>query len=348
MAKERQAWLDYVRFFSIFLVILFHTPPRLPLFDDAVILNLRIPVFFCISGFLYSFDKWRGFKHYARHRAKQIIVPYVTFFIVFYLLWIFVGRRIGGEEDRNADILLPLWEFLLGDPKIVVSTFWYIACLFTMQLIYYGVERLVARRWVFTGCMALAVTAYFLLEITPADSFFAYWWRLWNVGNALLYLPFYALGNSFKPLLTKMSFSSAKPVALYAGLAAISMVFMVKIAPIQADDNALYTLLRIPAGFMVIPAYFGIAKWLSHRYGRKHIIEFVVVSGTVYLGLQNYFIGIIKILFGHFFYPAMIDDHAWLKAVIALVVMVAIYPCAWFIDRYCPWFIGKGKFFDKY
>ena len=39
--QERQAWLDYVRFFSIFLVIVFHTPPRLALFDDAVILNLR-------------------------------------------------------------------------------------------------------------------------------------------------------------------------------------------------------------------------------------------------------------------------------------------------------------------
>ena len=55
--SERQAWLDYVRFFSIFLVIVFHTPPRLELFDDAVILNLRVPVFFCISGFLYSFDR---------------------------------------------------------------------------------------------------------------------------------------------------------------------------------------------------------------------------------------------------------------------------------------------------
>ena len=55
--QQREAWLDYVRFFSIFLVIVFHTPPRLALFDDAVILNLRVPVFFCISGFLYSFDR---------------------------------------------------------------------------------------------------------------------------------------------------------------------------------------------------------------------------------------------------------------------------------------------------
>ncbi|MDY3734442.1 MAG: acyltransferase family protein, partial [Sodaliphilus sp.] len=66
--SERQAWLDYVRFFSIFLVIVFHTPPRLELFDDAVILNLRVPVFFCISGFLYSFDRWPRFTTYLRHR----------------------------------------------------------------------------------------------------------------------------------------------------------------------------------------------------------------------------------------------------------------------------------------
>jgi len=28
--------------------------------------------------------------------------------------------------------------------------------------------------------------------------------------------------------------------------------------------------------------------------------------------------------------------------------MAAIYPVALFIDRCCPWLIGKGKFFDKY
>lgn len=95
MAKQRQAWLDYVRFFSIFLVIVFHTPPRLPLLDNAVVLNLRVPVFFCISGFLYSIDRWSSFKQYALHRSKQIVVPYVTFFLIFYTLWLVVGRRLG-------------------------------------------------------------------------------------------------------------------------------------------------------------------------------------------------------------------------------------------------------------
>lgn len=33
---------------------------------------------------------------------------------------------------------------------------------------------------------------------------------------------------------------------------------------------------------------------------------------------------------------------------IAVAVMAAIYPVAWLVDRYTPWLIGKGKYFDKY
>ena len=144
--SERQAWLDYVRFFSIFLVIVFHTPPRLELFDDAVILNLRVPVFFCISGFLYSFDRWPRFTTYLRHRAQQIIVPYCTFFVIFYALWLAVGRRMVGAEEEAISVWLPVEEFVCGNPQTVVAPFWYIACLFTMQLLYWCIERTVPNK----------------------------------------------------------------------------------------------------------------------------------------------------------------------------------------------------------
>ena len=160
MAQERKAWLDYVRFFSIFLVIVFHTPPRLALFDDAVILNLRVPVFFCISGFLYNINKYSGFKHYLLHRGRQILVPYTTFFIVIYLLWLTVGRHYLPAE-RSIDAGRPVFEFFFGDPRVVLAPFWYIACLFTMQMIYYWIERLVPRKWVMPVCLLLACLVYF-------------------------------------------------------------------------------------------------------------------------------------------------------------------------------------------
>lgn len=328
MAKQRQAWLDYVRFFSIFLVIVFHTPPRLPLLDNAVVLNLRVPVFFCISGFLYSIDRWSGFKQYALHRSKQIVVPYVTFFLIFYPLWLVVGRR-------------------LGDPKVVLPTFWYLSCLYAMQLLYYWVERLVPRRWVMAATVLLSGCAFVAFELQHSRIEYA-WWRFWNVGNALRFMPFYALGNCFKRQLSALSFTSWRTVAGYAVLALLSVAGMAAVAPLDTSDNPLYMLCRIPAGLMVIPAYFGVAKWLAARLGHSKVVEFVTVSGTVYLGLQNYFIDAAKLLLTRVCGAGYAVDHAWLKLVIAVAVMAAIYPVAWLVDRYTPWLIGKGKYFDKY
>lgn len=343
--QERQAWLDYVRFFSIFLVIVFHTPPRLALFDDAVILNLRVPVFFCISGFLYSFDRWPRFTTYLRHRAKQILVPYCTFFFIFYALWLMVGRKMVGPEEEAISVWQPIIEFVSGNPQTVVAPFWYIACLFTMQILYWCIERMVPRRFVFPACLALAAGTYLIPYEIPTVSTIGH---LWNIGNALLFLPFYALGNSFKPMLSRLEFRTPPGAAIWVAMAAVSVIIMVEATTLHTTDPQMYCLVRIAAGLMIIPCYFCVAKWIAAKLGHRRIIEFVVVSGTVYLGLQNYFIGVAKIVLNRILYDGVLDDNIWLKYVIAVAVMIAIYPFAWAIDRYAPWLIGKGKFFDKY
>lgn len=342
LAKPREAWLDYVRFFSIWLVIVFHTPPQLQLFDGAVILNLRVPVFFCISGFLYSIDKYDSFARYFLHRGRQILVPYCTFFFIFYALWLFVGRSLVGAEEEAISVTRPLWEFITGDPKVVLAPFWYIACLFTMQMVYYWVERLLPARWIMPLCVLLALSTYFM-------SWTWLWVRFWNFGNALLFLPFYALGNRFKPALKSLTFKRWPQAVAILALATLSMTAMWQISRLQTANPGLYSMLRVAAGFLVIPAYFCCAKWLANRFGRKHVIEFVVISGTVYLGLQNYFIGVAKILLTKFSAnPAIFDENIWLKFAVAVAVMIAIYPFAWIIDRYMPWLIGKGKFFERF
>ena len=342
--QQREAWLDYVRFFSIFLVIVFHTPPRLALFDDAVILNLRVPVFFCISGFLYSFDRRPRFLDYVKHRAKQILVPYCTFFVAFYALWLMVGRSMVGAEEEAISVWAPVVEFISGNPQTVVAPFWYIACLFTIQMLYRGIECLVKRTWVLPTCVVLALATYFIPYEIPVVAAIG---KIWNIGNALLFLPFYALGNCCKGLLSRLEFRTPPGAAIWVAMAAASIVVMVQAASLRESDPQMYHIVRIGAGLMVIPCYFCLAKWIAGRCGYRRVIEFVVVSGTVYLGLQNYCIGIAKMVLNRVFYDGVLLDHIWLKFVIAVAVMIAIYPIAWAIDRYAPWLIGKGKYFEN-
>lgn len=338
--SERQAWLDYVRFFSIFLVVVVHTPPRLILFDDGVVFNLHIPVFFCISGFLYSFDRWPRFTTYLRHRAQQIIVPYCTFFVIFYALWLAVGRRMVGAEEEAISVWQPVVEFVCGNPQTVVAPFWYIACLFTMQLLYWCIERTVPRRYVFATCVGIATGTYLIPFEIPEVLAVG---KFWNLGNALLFLPVYALGNNFKLWLTRLTLGTPHIALLLVVMAMVSIVIMVEATIHRSADPQLYCIVRTFAAIMVIPCYLGVAKWFATKFGYQRVIEFVAMSGIVYLGVQNYFIGIAKILLSHFFYNGVTDEHILFKFTIAIMVMIAIYPFAWAIDRYAPWLIGKKK-----
>ena len=328
---DRQPWLDYVRCFSIFLVILFHTPPRLPILDDAVILNLRVPVFFCISGFLFSTERATQSVRYLLRRCRLILVPYTVFFLFFYALWLVVGRTLVGAEEQAIPIVRPLAEFVMGNPHVVVGPFWYLACLLSMLLIYYGLSRIVPTAWMLPVCLLLAVAACFLPKV-----------QVWNVSNALMFLPFYALGNSFRPLLAQMRFSGTASTVQLCLLAAISIAVMVAMKTLGVNDPATYNVVRIGAGLMVIPAYLCAGRWLAERYGRRRWIEVMVMGGTIYLALQNYAIGIIKIGMNHAFYAGVMDDHAWLKPVVAIVVAAAIYPAAWWLLKHAPWVLGKG------
>lgn len=336
MSKPREAWLDWVRFVSIFLVILYHTPPQSPILDGKIIVNLRVPVFFCISGFLFSMSRYGSFRAFFARRGKQILVPYCVFFMLFYLLWLVVGRRLGGPSEMAIDPWLPLREFVTGTPQTVVGPFWYIACLLTMQTGYYWLRRVMSAKTVFAVSVAAAVAT--ALAVEHVDWFVLP--KFWNIDNAVLFLPFYAAGNAFKEALRRVEFtrSTALPYIL---MAIASMAIMVW--SYYFESSTAVKTVKIACGLAVLPAYIAAGKWAGKRWGRNRVVELIVVNGTVYLALQNNLIAVIKVALNHIFHPGVMDEHLWLKFAVALAVMAAIYPFAWLIHHHAPWMLGKTK-----
>lgn len=325
--KERIPWLDYVRFFSIFLVILFHTPPQTPILDGKIIINLRIPLFFCISGYLFNIGKYSKFWQFFSHRGKQILVPYVTFFIVFYVMWLLIGNKLG---DAHVEWWQPFIDFVKGEPHTVLGTFWYLSCLFVMQVLYYFLQRLLPSQWLFPASIILSVAAI----NCPIENY-------WHVWNAMVYMPFYAFGNCFKGYIGKVSFSDRRRTTILFSLAIVSLAVMALSIYIQEKNSM--NVIKIACGVMIIPTYICLAKWFASRYGRNRIIELVVMNGTVYLAFQNHMIGFIKVMLERVFYTGVIEDHLWLKFTVPFVVMISIFPFAWLIHNYFPWMLGKKK-----
>ncbi len=313
------------------LVVVYHTPPRYDTAHEAALFNMGAPVFFFAAGYLFNVSRQQGFFKFLLHRARQILVPYTTFFIIFYALWLVVGRRMAGPEEQAIDTLTPLWQFIKGTPDIVLGPFWFLAAMFTMQVIYYPVRRYLKGRWPLLVAVLLSLSLFVIPDVPCV--------RYWNLDRALLYMPLYALGNCCRDLVDKFTFASVSRSISWIVLAALGLGILV-VTPLSINRDVAYVLAP-EAVILVLPFYTAISKWLEEHVGNSRIAQTVAITGITYLALQNYLIGVIKMMVSRVCGPAVFDDNIVLKIVIALAVMVVLYPMAVLIERYLPFLLGK-------
>lgn len=336
MTTRRETWIDLVRFLSIFLIVLYHTPPRLLPADEALNFNMNMGVFFCISGFLFNEQKYGGFSAFFKHRARQILVPYAVFSLLFYVLWLAATR--GNEGPWWA----PLAQLACGHPELVCRALWYIACLFSIQLMYYWIQRAFPGKKAFVTTLVVAAAYIAAGYLVPAEVDIDI--PFWHMGNALVFMPFYAAGHCFKPWWRQLRPGPPRHAAFLAmmwGVAATALLHCQWMSNHHYWGGA-YLGLRY-AALLMIPAFVALAKWLDARLGRRPAVELVVMSGTFYLAAQNYVIGVARVVLDHAFHPHVMDDHPWLKLVVAIAVMAILYPLAWLLRRYAPWTLGLKK-----
>lgn len=96
---KRILWIDYAKSICIYLVLLGHAHASQPVTD--FIYTFHMPLFFFLSGCLFSFEKHPNFKEFAIKRFKGLMVPYLWINLITYLFWLFAGRNFG--EDFGID-----------------------------------------------------------------------------------------------------------------------------------------------------------------------------------------------------------------------------------------------------
>ena len=329
---KRQAWLDYIKLIAMTLVVVYHTPPRYDNAHEAALFNMGAPVFFFAAGYLFNIAKQNSFLAFLKHRARQILVPYTTFFIIFYALWLVVGRRMAGPDEQAIDTLTPLWQFVQGTPDVVLGPFWFLAALFTMQVLYYPIKKCLTGYWPLVVALLLSLSLLIMPDVP--------WFRCWNLDKAFLYMPIYAFGNCCRPLVDRFDFGSISKSLLWIALAVVGLGFLI-IAPLTINRDVAYVLAP-EAVIAALPFYTAVCRWLQDRCGESRVARNVAITGITYLALQNYLIGIIKIVAARLVGPEILDESILLKVIIALVVMVALYPLALIIERYFPFLLGKS------
>lgn len=175
----RIAWVDFYKSVAIFSVVILHIHMNEGL--DTVINSYVMPVFFGVSGYLFSYDRNPKFKPFIRKRFRQILFPYIWIGLTAYLLWLFILRHFGDNPDDNLAWYIPLLGTIGGVPPLIVQDIplWSLFSFFCVEAVYYPLRRIcksdtaVLAVFVVLSCLLYyffpsEVLCYFPFALAPA------------------------------------------------------------------------------------------------------------------------------------------------------------------------------------
>lgn len=189
--NKRLRFIDNAKALGIFLVILAHTEISTPL--QNWIYTFHMPLFFFISGYLFSFNGKKDLTSFIKKRYKQLIIPYIQINIITYLFWFLILRHVGTTPDETVAAWKPLAAALIVDGENMIHDvpLWFLACLFFMEVIYFLIfinRKITTRLILITTFALLGYFAYITFGNSLPFSF----------GTMLTAMVFYAIGNEMR------------------------------------------------------------------------------------------------------------------------------------------------------
>ncbi len=186
--QQRIDSIDGAKALGIFLVIYAHTMLWKPLQDWIYVFHM--PLFFFISGYLFSFARHQQKRSFIRQRFHRLMVPYFAINLVTYLFWLFVARHVGSGHDGAVSPLMPLKAALLGNGPMMLHDvpLWFLMCLFVVEIGYYALCHNKSRTTRICITAAIALLGFANSQYNPVTLPF-------SLGTAMVALVFYSLGH---------------------------------------------------------------------------------------------------------------------------------------------------------
>lgn len=331
--KQYYIWVDYAKFLSIFLVVYFHTSPVLTGMPGASLHFLRMPCFFFLAGLLFRFDKHPTFKQYVIHRGKQLLIPYFCFFILLYVYWLIIGRKMGAADDLAAPLYQPVLEYLRGTPQLICIPLWFVPCLFVMQCVFYLLFKRVKRTWaVFLLFLFPFISLFVNLEGTP-----------YSLDSVCSGIPFYGIASLYKKEIFDFLEQKKKHVLISLISFGLHLVFCFLF--IQPTSTLQHIFLELLGSFSILLPVLIVINWLSGYWGKSYWVTNMASNAIIILAFHTYSIMIIQrlVMWGLDESMAFFEAKYTLKFIIASIAMATMIIPIWFINKYTPFVIGKKQ-----
>ncbi|MBW4084538.1 acyltransferase family protein [Paenibacillus sp. S150] len=186
--------IDMVRGITILLVVVGHAGLT-PVVLNDMFRDFRLPLFFIVSGYLFSASKYfDNFTSLLRTRFLTLVIPYLSAGLLSYLLWLILRTL---ETAHSPDIAWyePLLAIAYGTYSgglLLNIPIWFLTCLFVTQIIFCLSMRYLSKSPLpvqLAAMLALSLSGYALGTVLFLP---------WNIDVALVAQLFVFIGYQLK------------------------------------------------------------------------------------------------------------------------------------------------------
>ncbi|WP_428911980.1 acyltransferase family protein [Niallia sp. Krafla_26] len=336
--KGRLGWLDVGKGIGMVFVIFAHD--HIPTMVKTLIYTFHMPLFFFLSGFLFSPTKYRSFSRFFISKCKSLVIPYFSFSIIVYLWFLF--RYSIGDIDYSSSLFKPLVGTIIGirnsEWTVHIGALWFLSCLFITELIFYFLKtKLKKNLFVVSALIFMSLLGYgysrFVGEPLP-----------WNIDAAFIAVLFFGAGNVYKESVQKLNpILNLRGLLFFCFLNLTTGYFNFLLSGQRVD---MYESLYGNYMLFVISAFSGIIALLIavQKIGTNAVLEYIGRNSLIYLALhQSIVFSILNMVFKETLEQESLLSQIWIGTVYTIIALLMIAPVAYVIKNYFPYILGKSK-----
>ena len=352
----RIGWIDEFKGFVLLLVCLYHVEQSFPCAEMGMLhlSALRMSAFFFISGMLFSTRRFPNFKDYFVHKTKVLLIPYILLSLLFLALDpVLYNFDLFPKAPRMTVMnirpeIVTVWDyiywnlakiFVAGKSSIGSGPLWFVFTLYSVSLMFYGVQKIVPRRFIFFISLASLAGGWLLYinhirlplgierDLTVLF-FFANGWLCKGATQSLS-------GNKLTQSFSGKNFRSAKNILTLAAAAIVSFCAYAYIEIPDPNFSIMNNDLGKDFRIFVASSFFGIAGLvttfvLADRLPNiapiriiKGILRNISRNALVILAVHWYILLVMRLLFRETFNKPGI---AYLSIAIVTALVIAAIP----------------------
>ena len=155
----------------------------------------HIPLFFFLSGLVFSPERYGGFKVFVGRKIKTLLIPYLIYSIVTWMIW--AAYSFFTHADVESYWMPLLQTFIAqGSAGFLIhnGVLWFVTCLFVVECAYWWIAKLPSIYRLVITVLCAIIGVILVKSNGPID------FKLmpWNIEVALMVVLFYALGDLIK------------------------------------------------------------------------------------------------------------------------------------------------------